>query len=76
MKFNALPTTDINFDGDTMIHGKTARPCFNCHTLTNWVSISFEAHICSEECNTKVWKDYQEACQKTSEKAKSYSLEW
>jgi len=30
----------------------------NCKQDTNWVSISFGANVCSQECARKAWHDY------------------
>jgi len=37
-------------------------PCWICGEPTSWLEVSFEAPICSEECDDKAWKQYSNAC--------------
>lgn len=33
-----------------IIIGKREAPCLQCKTLTKRIDVSFEAHLCTEEC--------------------------
>lgn len=35
--------------------------CFSCDAKCNWVSDKFYLYVCSEECLSKVEKDYEKA---------------
>ncbi len=52
----------IRFEGDEYLR-HTGGPglCWHCGHPTPWLSISFEAHICSEECGRAKWDEYLEA---------------
>ena len=67
MKFQSKPNADtvyddIEYSSDDYIYAPEAKPCWNCGDLTHWVSLSFEAHLCSEECADAKWEEYTDAC--------------
>lgn len=36
-------------------------PCWRCKRPTQWVELSFEAHMCSPACDDESWDDYRRA---------------
>ena len=46
---------------EDVIKGTTKLPCWNCKTLTFFVSISFEAPMCSYACDKAKTREYWEA---------------
>lgn len=60
---------DIHDERDLIIKGTSDKPCFNCGTPTPYIEISFEAHMCSEECNDQKWREYEEDCAKAVSQA-------
>lgn len=49
---------EFNFEGDTIIYfPDSLGKCCVCGEQTHFVSLSFEAYHCSEECNRKTWKE-------------------
>lgn len=47
-----------------VIRGYDALPCAICNEDTEYVDINFECHICSDECQEKMDRDYIDACLK------------
>lgn len=43
---------------EDVLKGSEFRPCWHCSRMTQWVSISFEAPICSPECEASKWDEY------------------
>lgn len=52
---------EIEYKGSTLWHASTPGDCFICHEKTYWIDIHFECFICSEECEDKIWSEYEEA---------------
>jgi len=50
----------IEFEGSELIKYGEAGICWHCGDETEWIDISFEAHLCSEECERAKWKEYAE----------------
>ena len=44
------------------------KPCWHCGEPTVFVEISFEAAMCSDECNVAKWKEYEEAERRAQER--------
>lgn len=66
IKFDALnlPKTDSDtypFEGDELISAGADEPCLVCGDPTHWVSLSFEAPFCSDECLRGMWQGYEAA---------------
>jgi GT2 family glycosyltransferase len=34
--------------------------CRWCNSMTKWLDVLFQVHVCSEECNAVMWKKYRE----------------
>lgn len=45
-----------------MFKGDGKRPCFICGTLTEFVDMDYQAHLCSEECSTELDQRALKAC--------------
>lgn len=58
----AYPNTPINgevqYKDDVYVRFETIKPCWNCGQATQWASLSFEAHLCSQECADKKWTEF------------------
>ena len=50
----------IYFEGDELIKSNKLKPCSICNELCAWVSVTFKAYYCSEECNRCEWDDFWE----------------
>jgi hypothetical protein len=61
MDFDTIGDKDIFVKGDEVFRADKAKPCDVCGKLTHYVSISFQAFYCSEECLDKEWALYYEA---------------
>jgi len=48
----------ITKDGSCIGKGRVPGKCWNCGELTTWIEMSFQAHLCSDECCIKKWKEY------------------
>lgn len=44
--------------------GTEPRPCWYCGTVTHFVELNFETHLCSEECNNAKWDEFARAVNK------------
>lgn len=67
MKFKDMKNkTTTDKDGFKFIRehsimvGKTPRKCRICTETTEFIDICSEAHICSTECQEKLYKEYDE----------------
>lgn len=50
---------EIWFNGDTYWYSKENGVCFYCKiNRTNWVSLSFEGHLCTPVCAESAWNEY------------------
>ena len=50
---------EIWFNGDTIWKCPVTMKCFQCEEKdTEWVSLSFEGHLCSPICCEKAWQAY------------------
>ena len=47
-----------------IIKGKRKDNCYVCGTLTDFIDIDFECHICSEECLDKITDEFIKASMK------------
>jgi len=45
-----------------IIQGTSEASCWNCEKPTKNISLTFECHMCSEECDNEKFKEYMEAC--------------
>lgn len=45
-------------EDDGVMKGPECRECWNCGTLTYYVDLNFEAHLCSEGCRDVKWESY------------------
>lgn len=45
-------------EGEDVFLGSREEPCMHCGRLTQWIDLSFEAHICSEECSQAAWQEF------------------
>lgn len=54
--------------GEDVFCSDRAEECFHCHKLTRWVSLSFEASVCSEECENSEWIAYYATLKKSEAK--------
>lgn len=50
--------TEERVDGDGMLKMNLLRPCWLCEQPTAWLSISFDARICSRLCLDILWSGY------------------
>lgn len=51
---------------DEILKTENSKPCFVCkHRVTSWVSTSFMAHVCSEQCLGTLWDRYMFAVLET-----------
>ena len=48
--------------------GTEQLPCWHCSTPTSWLNVSFDAPLCSEECTTAKWAEYEEAAANSARK--------
>ena len=48
---------------DLIFKSANVYPCEVCKEKTSWVSMSFETHVCSEECLDALWKEYNDYCE-------------
>jgi len=55
-----LGQEDILFEGSALFKYGDPLPCWHCGDETEWIDISFEAHLCSEECERAKWREYAE----------------
>lgn len=62
-RFTQLAEEDAEygFEGDEYFRSATLNPCWHCGNFTRWISISFEAHLCSTECAHAKWQEYFKA---------------
>ena len=70
MKFDTIYSTareddEIIYKGSTLFKCKIAEPCWHCGEETFWIDLSFEAHLCSEECEDAKWEEFQEVSKVT-----------
>ena len=66
MKFEQkFPNAEVDFEPKDLLIFKsvTEYPCDVCKEKTTWISMSFEAPVCSEECLNKLWKEYNDYCE-------------
>jgi len=54
-----LGTPDIQFEGSSVWKYGEPQPCWHCEELTSWIDISFEAHLCSQECERAKWEEFR-----------------
>jgi len=52
---DAKPDEIIERNGDSLLRVEKIECCFMCKAETQFVSVAFEAGICSEECLTLAW---------------------
>ena len=52
---------EIGSDGDTVFRSKELQPCKKCGEPTEYVSLAFHLHFCSDECLNLFWDDYNES---------------
>jgi hypothetical protein len=62
------PESEVLFEGAPIFKYGDPKPCWNCGNFTNWIDISFEAYLCSEECERQKWKEFEEAYNRATEK--------
>jgi endogenous inhibitor of DNA gyrase (YacG/DUF329 family) len=55
------PEVETGFEPGNVFKTEDVAPCSKCGTPTVWVEISFEAHVCSEECQRLWWDEYLRA---------------
>lgn len=46
---------------DGVIKVGQSRACWNCETMTAYVDLDFETHLCSEACRDVKWDEYFQA---------------
>ena len=63
-----LDAPDIVFEGSAIWKYGEPQPCWHCGELTSWIDISFEAPLCSEECEQAKWAEYAQAFNAATEK--------
>lgn len=61
---NAKPGDRIEVEGDELIRTERAEFCWDCGRGCQWISTSFYAYFCSEQCLKNKWKEYWEAMRK------------
>jgi hypothetical protein len=56
----------IEYKGSFLIRIPEVVPCWHCEADTHWIDGSFEAPLCSEECEDAKWEEYFDACDNSS----------
>ena len=69
MKFDTIyPTArtedEIVYKGSTLFKSDEESPCWQCGEMTLWIDLSFEAPLCSEECEDLKWEEFRLAFNK------------
>jgi hypothetical protein len=60
-RFPAAKTTDkLEFEYSYITKDSKLGQCFVCGAFTRWIDIKFQKHVCSEECCTGAWRDFNE----------------
>ncbi len=53
-----LESYDCGLSYDEVIYGRgKPEPCDQCKEPTHWLSLAFEAPLCSEECLKELWNE-------------------
>ena len=56
--------TIVLSNGDEIMKVGREELCWDCSRRTRWVSTSFHAYLCSDECVRNKWNEYWEATRK------------
>lgn len=66
-----------NYQGSDLFKYGELKPCCNCGELTDWIDMSFEANLCSEECEYQKWREFGNAYNNVPPDSKmAYGLHW
>jgi hypothetical protein len=55
---------EIQCKGSFLIKGSEKKRCAICNQATQWIDGNFEAYLCSEACEDKMWEELSEAIEK------------
>ena len=72
MKFDTIypiarTEDEIVYKGASLFKSDREFPCWQCGEMTLWIDLSFEAHLCSEECEDEKWEEFGLAFNKGEE---------
>ncbi len=56
---DALATDRFEFEYSYVTKTPKLGSCRWCNSYTKWLDVVFQIHVCSEECNTKMWQQYR-----------------
>src|SRR5687767_7880671 len=56
-----LRSRNVHYKGDELIHLPKGEPCVMCGQRAHWVSLMFEASVCTPDCLDKLLAAYTEA---------------
>ena len=61
MKFDTLlkDGDSVHYDGDEYFRASVHSECWHCKQETHYISINFEAFLCSTECADAKWHEYE-----------------
>jgi len=70
-EYDKLGNTLYKYYVGMCLRGTQMGPCWICGELSEWIEISFEACICSEECNVQAWENFEKACREADLRSKN-----
>lgn len=50
---------EIIYKGSSLFKSDQESPCWHCGESTLWIDLSFEARLCSEECEDAKWAEFK-----------------
>lgn len=57
---DASPTDRYEFEYSYVTKSPRLDRCRWCNSLTKWLDVLFQVHVCSEECNAAMWRHYKD----------------
>ena len=56
---DAKPSDKYSFEYSFVTRSPKLDQCRNCGSFTKWIDLLFQVAVCSEECNSLLWKQYK-----------------